>query len=92
MNTAGGCINVLTDEKASEYLNNQAFAGLRKHQRATGRLVAAVDESKLTGANRREHQNRINVHSFIAASAQGAQKQLRVLRRAGKPAPRLEGS
>jgi hypothetical protein len=91
MNTAGGCINVLTDEKASEYLNNQAFAGLRKHQRATGRLVAAVDESKLTGANRREHQNRINVHSFIAASAQGAQKQLRVLRRAGKPAPKLEG-
>jgi hypothetical protein len=54
--------------------------------------VAAVDESKLTGANRREHQNRINVHSFIAASAQGAQKQLRVLRRAGKPAPKLEGS
>lgn len=91
MNTAGGCINVLTDERASVYLNDQAFAGLRKHQRATGRLVAAVDESKLTGAARREHQNRINVHSFIAASAQGAQKQLKVLRRAGKSAPKLEG-
>lgn len=90
MNTTGGCINVLTDEKASEYLNSQAFAGLRKHQRATGRLVSAVDESKLTGATRREHQNRINVHSFIAASAQGAQRQLRLLKRAGKPAPRLE--
>lgn len=92
MNAAGGCINVLTDEKASEYLSNQAFAGLRKHQRATGRLMSAVDDSKLTGATRREHQNRINVHSFIAASAQGAQKQLRLLKRAGKPAPRLEGS
>ena len=92
MNTAGGCINVLTDDKASAYLNDQAFSGLRRHQRATGRLVQAVDESKLSGAARREHQNRINVHSFIAASAQGAQKQLRLLKRAGKQAPKLEGS
>ena len=92
MNTAGGCINVLTDDKASVYLNDQAFSGLRRHQRATGRLVQAVDESKLSGAARREHQNRINVHSFIAASAQGAQKQLRLLKRAGKQAPKLEGS
>lgn len=92
MNTSGGCINVLTDDKASAYLNDQAFSGLRRHQRATGRLVNAVDESKLTGAARREHQNRINVHSFIAASAQGAQKQLRLLKRAGKQAPKLEGS
>jgi hypothetical protein len=91
MNTAGGCINVLTDDKASAYLNDQAFSGLRRHQRATGRLMNAVDESKLSGAARREHQNRINVHSFIAASAQGAQKQLRLLKRAGKPAPKLEG-
>ena len=92
MNTAGGCINVLTDDKASAYLNDQAFSGLRRHARATGRLIAAVDESKLTGAARREHQNRINVHSFIAASTKGAQTQLRVLRRAGKPAPKLEGN
>lgn len=92
MNTAGGSINVLTDEKASEYLNNQAFQGLRRHQRATDRLTRAVDENRLSSAARREHQNRINVHSFIAASAQGAQKQLRLLKRAGKQAPRLEGS
>lgn len=91
MNTAGGCINVLTDEKASEYLNNQAFSGLRRHQRATGRLISAVDDANLSGAARREHQNRINVHSFISASAQGAQKQLRLLKRAGKQAPKLEG-
>lgn len=90
MNTAGGCINVLTDDKASAYLNDQAFSGLRRHQRATGRLIQAVDETKLSGAGRREHQNRINVHSFIAASAQGAQKQLRLLKRAGKQAPKLE--
>lgn len=90
LNTKGGCLNVLTDERASAYLNDQAFQGLRKHQRSTGRLIAAVDESNLTTAAKREHQNRVNVHSFIAASAQGAQQQLRVLRRSGKPAPRLE--
>lgn len=89
MNTAGGCINVLTDEKASAYLNDQAFAGLRKHQRASGRLINAVDQSRLSGAAKREHENRINVHSFIAASTQGAQLQLRVLKKAGKSAPRL---
>lgn len=92
MNTAGGCINVLTDEKASAYLNDQAFSGLRRHQRASGRLMNAVDQSKMSGAARREHQNRINVHSFIAASAQGAQRQLRLLKKAGKPAPNLEGN
>lgn len=90
MNTAGGTLNVLTDDKASAYLNDQAFQGLRRHQRATTRLVNAVDESNLSIAGRREHQNRINVHSFIAASSQGAQKQLQVLKRAGKEAPKLQ--
>ena len=92
MNTVGGMINVLTDDKASAYLNDQAFQGLRRHQRATSRLMNAVDEKKLTGAARREHQNRINVHSFIAAAAQGAQRQLRLLKRSGKNAPKLEGN
>ena len=92
INTVGGSLNVLTDEKASSYLNDQAFQGLRRHQRATGRLISAVDESQLNGASKREHQNRINVHSFIAASSQGAQKQLRLLKKAGKQAPKLEGS
>jgi hypothetical protein len=91
MNTVGGMLNVLTDEKASAYLNDQAFQGLRRHQRATGRLMTSVDETKLMGAAKREHQNRINVHSFIAASAQGAQRQLRLLKRAGKQPPKIEG-
>lgn len=91
MNTAGGAINVLTDDKASTYLNDQAFQGLRRHQRATTRLVGAVDDSKLSGAAKREHQNRVNVHSFIAASAQGAQRQLKLLKRAGKEVPKLKG-
>jgi hypothetical protein len=90
MNTAGGTLNVLTDDKASSYLNDQAFQGLRRHQRATNRLLNAVDEVNLSVAGRREHQNRINVHSFIAASSQGAQKQLQVLKRAGKEAPKLQ--
>ena len=90
MNTAGGTLNVLTDDKASIYLNDQAFQGLRRHQRATSRLVNAVDESNLSLTAKREHQNRINVHSFIAASSQGAQKQLRVLKRAGKQPPALD--
>jgi len=91
MNTVGGMLNVLTDEKASAYLNDQAFQGLRRHQRATGRLMTSVDETKLMGAAKRQHQNRINVHSFIAASAQGAQRQLRLLKRAGKQPPKIEG-
>jgi hypothetical protein len=91
MNTVGGMLNVLTDEKASAYLNDQAFQGLRRHQRATGRLMTSVDETKLMGAAKRQHQNRINVHSFIAASAQGAQRQLRLLERAGKQPPKIEG-
>ena len=90
MNTAGGTLNVLTDDKASSYLNDQAFQGLRRHQRATNRLVNAVDESNLSIAGRREHQNRINVHSFIGASSQGAQKQLQVLKHAGKEAPKRQ--
>ena len=90
MNTTGGTLNVLTDDKASAYLNDQAFQGLRKHQRATTRLVNAIDESNLSIAAKREHQNRVNVHSFIAASSQGAQKQLQVLKRAGKEAPKLQ--
>lgn len=89
MSTSGGMLNVLSDEKASAYLNDQAFQGLRRHQRATGRLVTAVDETQLTGQARRDHQNRMNVHSFIAASAQGAQRQLRTLKRAGKDAPQI---
>ena len=92
MNTVGGTLNVLTDESASRYLNDQAFQGLRRHSRATHRLVDAVDESQLTGAGKREHQNRVNVHSFIAASTQGAQRQLKVLKKAGKKPPKLEGS
>jgi len=92
MNTVGGSLNVLTDENASVYLNDQAFQGLRRHQRATDRLITAVDDSKLAGAARREHQNRVNVHSFIRASTHGAQNQLRLLRKNGKAAPKLEGS
>ena len=92
MNTAGGTLNVLTDDKASVYLNDQAFQGLRRHQRATTRLVNAVDESMLSPTAKREHQNRMNVHSFIAASSQGAQKQLRLLKRAGKQPPALDSN
>ncbi len=91
INTVGGRLNILTDEQASSYLNDQAYQGLRKHQRSTVRLLNSVDEDQLSSSAKRAHQNRINVHSFIAASAQGAQRQLRLLRRAGKPAPRLEG-
>lgn len=89
MTTTGGCINILTDEKASVYLNDQAFSGLRRHGRATDRLINAVDDSKLTASEKRQHENRINVHSFILASSNGAQKQLQRLQKAGKAAPKL---
>lgn len=89
MTTKGNGINVLNDEEASRYLSDRAFAGLRQHARHTGRLLAAVDENNLSSAARREHEGRIRTHSFVLASTQGAQAQLRKLRKMGKDAPRL---
>lgn len=89
LNTCNKGINVLNDEEASRYLSDRAFAGLRQHAKNTGRLISAVDENQLSHAARREHENRVRVHSFVLASAQGAQAQLRRLRNAGKQAPKL---
>lgn len=90
MDTKRNAINVLTDEQASIYLNEQAFQGLRKHQRSTARLIAAVDDSQLSESAKRQHENRIRTHSWIAGSIQGSQKQLQVLKRAGKETPKIE--
>jgi hypothetical protein len=92
MHTAGGQLNVLDDTAASAYLNGQAYQGISRHRRATARLINAVDPNMLSGADRREHENRVNVHSFIASSTQGAQRQLRLMEQAGKSAPRLKGA
>lgn len=92
INTAGGNINVLTDVAASSYLNSQAYQGLSRHRRATDRLINAVDVNALPASARREHENRINVHAFIASASSGAQRQLRAMERAGKPAPAIKGS
>jgi hypothetical protein len=92
MHTAGGQLNVLDDTAASAYLNGQAYQGISRHRRATARLINAVDTNMLSGADRREHENRVNVHSFIASSTQGAQRQLRLMEQAGKSAPKLKGA
>jgi hypothetical protein len=92
MHTAGGQLNVLDDTAASAYLNGQAYQGISRHRRATARLINAVDPNMLSGADRREHENRVNVHSFIASSTQGAQRQLRLMEQAGKSAPKLKGA
>jgi hypothetical protein len=92
MNTAGGQLNVLDDAAASAYLNGQAYQGISRHRRATARLINAVDPNLLSAADRRQHENRINIHSFIASSTQGAQRQLRMMEQAGKPAPKLKGA
>jgi hypothetical protein len=89
LTTSGAGINVLTDDEASRYLSDRAFAGLRQHSKNTGRLIAAVDESQLSSSAQREHENRVRTHSFVLASTQGAQSQLRRLRQAGKEPPRL---
>lgn len=89
LNTCRNGINVLTDEQASKYLSDQAFAGLRKHAKNTGRLIAAVDENRLSSAARREHENRVRVHSFVLASTRGAQAQLRTMQKAGKQLPKM---
>lgn len=92
LTTGGKGINVLTDEEASRYLSDQAFSGLRKHARSTGRLIAAVDRSNLSSMEAREHEGRVRVHSFILSSTQGAQAQLRKLREAGYEPPRVSPS
>lgn len=92
MHTAGGCLNILEDAPASAYLNGQAYQGMSRHRRATNRLINAVDPNALNSAERREHQNRINAHAFIASSAQGAMHQLRAMEKAGKQAPQIKGS
>jgi hypothetical protein len=92
IHTAGGQVNILEDAEASAYLNGQAFQGINKHKRATARLINAVNSNALSGCERREHDNRINVHSFIASSAQGAQRQLRAMEKVGKAAPRIKGA
>lgn len=84
-NAKGGNINILTDEEASIHCSQQAFQGLRKHQRNTARLIKAVDESQLSSAAKREHENRIMKHSFIEVSIHGSKRQLRVLEKANKP-------
>ena len=92
MHTAGGQLNVLDDTAASAYLNGQAYQGISRHRRATARLINAVDQNMLSSADRRDHENRVNVHSFIASSTQGAQRQLRMMEQAGKAAPKLKGA
>lgn len=89
MTTKGNAINVLHDDEASVYLSDQAFSGLRRHAKYTARLISAVDESQLSSAVRRAHENRIRTHSFVLASTQGAQTILRKLKRNGKEAPQL---
>jgi hypothetical protein len=92
MHTAGGQLNILDDAAASAYLNDQAYQGISKHRRATTRLINAVDPNQLAPAERRAHDNRISVHSFIASATQGAQRQLRLMEQAGKAPPRLKGA
>ena len=90
MNTANGSINVLTDEQASKYLDDQGNQGLRKFARATRRLITAVDENLLNPSEKRKHENRVNRNAFIAAAVTGSQKQLQVLQKNKKPIPKIE--
>jgi len=90
MNTTSGCINVLTDEQASKYLDDQSNQGLRKFARAYRRLVAAVDVSQLNQTDQRKHENRVNKNAFIAAALSGSQKQLQVLQKHKKPVPKID--
>jgi hypothetical protein len=90
MNTTNGSINILTDEQASKYLDDQGNQGLRKFARATRRLITAVDENFLSPSEKRKHENRINRNAFIAAAVTGSQKQLQVLQKNKKPIPKID--
>jgi len=83
----GGKINILTDADAVTYLNEQAFKGLRGHNRATSRLAHDIDTSQLTAAEQRNHDRVARVHGFIAAATHKAHKDLRRMRARGEELP-----
>lgn len=80
-------IRVLTDAEAAVYLNAQANAGLRKHERKTHQLMTAVDVSNLNDHQKRQLETDQRKHAFVLAAHKGARTQSLKMQRRGLQLP-----
>ena len=86
-----GGVRVLTDAEAATYLNAQANAGLRKHERKTHQLMTAVDVSNLNDHQRRQLETDQRKHAFVLAAHKGARTQSLRMQRKGLQLPDYSG-
>ena len=82
-----GGVRVLTDGEAAVYLNAQANAGLRKHERKTHQLMTAVDISNLNDHQKRQLETDQRKHAFVLAAHKGARTQTLRMARKGLQLP-----
>ena len=82
-----GGIRVLTDAEAATYLNAQANAGLKKHERKTNQLNEFIDVSNLNEHQARQLETDRRKHAFILASHRGARATIARMSRKGLQLP-----
>ena len=82
-----GGVRVLTDAQAATYLNAQANAGLRKHERKTRELMQCVDATQLTDHQRRQLETDQRKHAFVLAAHRGARTESLKMQRRGLQLP-----
>ena len=82
-----GGIRVLTDAEAASYLNAQANAGLKKHERKTQQLMHSIDASNLNEHQKRQLETDQRKHAFVLAAHKGARTQSLRMQRKGLQLP-----
>ena len=82
-----GGVRVLTDAEAANYLNAQANAGLKKHERKTGQLMHSIDSSNLNEHQKRQLETDQRKHAFVLAAHKGARTQSLRMQRKGLQLP-----
>ena len=68
----GGGIQVLTDAEAVVYVNSQANAGLRKHEKNTRRMFTAIDPNQLDEHGRRQLESNQKFATLSDGCTQGS--------------------
>lgn len=80
-----GDLLALTDVQAVDYLNKQAYQGLRKHRRSTRRMFTQIDTDNLAQHDRDQLQVNQSRHALIASAADGARRQaVKILKQGGQ--------
>ena len=82
-----GGVRVLTDAEAASYLNAQANAGLKKHEKKTDQLVHWVDMTNLNDHQKRQLEADQRRHTFVLAAHKGARTQSLRMQRRGLQLP-----